>query len=276
MALKYQLDSIDDLPETLREYYTESNGKYVLAVEGVKPDTEFSKVTGALNNERKTAKQLKEQLSAWQAKFEGKSADEIYELVEKIPMLEEASQGKFDKSKVDALVEAASKSRMAPVLHDLEKFKAAVAERDQRLAQYEAADKRRTIHDAIREVASGQGFEEKSYATPDGALMLIAERYLTVDELGQVVVADDAKGLTPGLGVKEALSELKQIHSYLAKPSHGGGATGSSGAVAGNNPFKTNNMTARGQYIKANPDKWQKAMQQAGLNGPMETYKAAR
>lgn len=276
MALKYQLDSIDDLPETLHEYYTESNGKYVLAVEGVKPDTEFSKVTGALNNERKTAKQLKEQLSAWQAKFEGKTADEIYELVEKIPMLEEASQGKFDKSKVDALVDAASKSRLAPVLHDLEKFKTAVAERDQRLAQYEAADKRRTIHDAIREVAAKEGFIETAYSSSDGALMLIAERFLTVDELGQVVVADDAKSLTPGLGVKEALGELKQAHPYLLKASQGGGATGSTGAVAGNNPFKTNNMTARGQYMKANPDKWQKAMQQAGLSSPTEAYKAAR
>lgn len=40
------------------------------------------------------------------------------------------------------------------------------------------------------------------------------------------------------------------------------------------NPFRDNNMTARAQYMKDNPEKWKFACEAAGLNTPFDQYPA--
>lgn len=275
MALKYQVENLEGLEDSLHSLYREDNGKYVLDVEGVKPLHEVEKLQKALDAERKNGKQFKDQYTAWETKFSGKTPDEIAALVEQIPLLELESKGKVDPKKHLEVVEQTVKSRLAPYELEINKLKQATSERDQIIEQFKAADRRRTIHDAVREVAAKEGFQESAYSGAEGALMLLAERHLTVNSIGQVVVADDSKAYTPGLAVREALGEIKSQHPYLLKPSAGGGATGSNGTPSGGpNPFRANDLTARMQYIKANPDKWQVAMKAANLTDPMQEYKA--
>jgi hypothetical protein len=274
MALKFQVDSLEGLEDSLHNLYREDGGKYVLDVEGVKPLHEVEKMQKALEAERKSAKQFKDQYSAWEGKFAGKQPDEIAALVERIPLLEAESQGKVDPKKHQEVVESTVKSRLAPYELEINKLKQAQAERDQVIEQFRQADRRRTIHDAVREVAAKEGFQESAYSSVEGALMLLAERHLTVNSIGQVVVSDDSKSYTPGLAVREALAEIKQHHPYLLKQSVGGGAAGSNGGTGGGpNPFRANNMTERMKYIKANPDKWQAAMKAAGLKDEFDEYK---
>lgn len=274
MALKYTLDSIAELEEILQPFYKEDAGKYVLDVEGVKSSSDFDKVNNALSAERKNSKTYKDQYVAWDSKFTGKTPDEVFAQLERIPLLEAESTGKVDPKKHQELLEITAKQRMAPLEHEITKLKQATAERDQLIEQYKSADRKRTIHDSVRALAGKEGFQEGTYSSAEGALMLLAERYLTINEIGDVVVADNAKPYTSGLGLKEALGEFKTAHPYLLKQSVGGGATGSSGTPGGGpNPFRGNNLSERAKYIKANPDKWEVAMKSAGLTDPMAEYK---
>lgn len=274
MALKYQIDSLDGLEENLHSLYKEDNGKYLLDVEGVKSSADFDRVNTALVSERKLSKQHKDAHSAWESKFTGKTPDQVFAELEQIPVLIAESQGKVDSKKMQEVAEITAKQRMAPLEHEITKLKQAQAERDQVIEQFKSADRRRTIHDAVRALAGKEGFQEQAYAGPEGALMLLAEKYLTINSIGEVVVAEGAKPYTEGLGLKEALGEIKQHHSYLLKPSVGGGASGNNGTSStSNNPFKGNDLTARGKHMKENPGTWQRDMKAAGLNAPHELHK---
>lgn len=273
MALKYQVDNLEGLEDSLHSLYREDNGKYILDVEGVRPLADTERLQKALEAERKSAKGFKDQYTSWESKFSGKTPDEIAAQLERIPLLEAESQGKVDSAKHQTIVESTVKSRLAPYELEINKLKQAQAERDQQIEAYKAADRRRTIHDAVREAAAKEGFQEGTYSGAEGALMLLAERHLTVNSIGQVVVADNSP-YTPGLAVREALGEIKNQHPYLLKQSVGGGASGSNGVTgSGPNPFRGNNLSERAKYIKANPDKWEVAMKAAGLHEPMQEYK---
>lgn len=275
MALKAVYDTAEDVPESLKEHYPEKDGKFhFVGVEGYKPASEIESVQKALNAERGVSKKHKESLASWEAKFQGKSVDEVFALVERIPVLEAESQGKIDQKKMDSIVDQTVKNRIAPLDAEIKKLNSLVAERDQAIQKYEAANKRRTIHDAVRALAAKEGFQEQAYASADGALMMLAERHLTVNEIGQVVVADDNMSYTPGLGVADALTAMKNHHPYLLKASLGGGAQGGGAGGVGSNPFKSNDLDARGRFMNQNPDKWEALMKQAGLSDPSETYKA--
>jgi len=277
MALKYTLDSVEELSEDLKQHYREENGKWFLEAEGVKPVADFEKITGALTNERKLTKEFKDKAAIWESKFTGKTPEEILAQLERIPVLEAESQGKVDQKKLGEIVETTVKQRMAPLDHEITKLRQSVVEREQEIAQFKAADRRRTIHDAVRVVAAKEGFQETAYSSADGALMLLAERYLTLNEGGDVVVSDESRLLTPGLPLREALVELGNHHPYLKKQSVGGGAAGSNGAAGGasSNPFKTNDMTARGKFMAENrkdPAKIEFMVRQAGLKNAHEKH----
>lgn len=63
MALKLTVDNLESIPEDLRGYYTEKEGKYHLNVEGVQ-DTKGLK--SALDKERKAHEDLEKQTKAWE------------------------------------------------------------------------------------------------------------------------------------------------------------------------------------------------------------------
>ncbi len=279
MALKFQVDTLEGLDESLHSVYREDNGKFVLDVEGVRPEGDFVKLKGVVDNERKLSKSVKDSLTAWESRLPGKTPEEIAGLLERIPLLEAESQGRVDPKKHQEILETTVKQRLAPLEHEITKHKQAVAERDQVIEQFKAAEHRRIIHDAVRSVAAKEGFQEQTYSSSEGALMLLAERHLTIDSNGNVVVSDDSKFLTQGLPVREALGEIKSHHPYMLKQSLGGGAVGGAPGTpgTGQNPFKGNNLTLRGQYMREHakfPEKIEAAWRQAGLSSPLELHKA--
>lgn len=76
MALKLIVDSLDGIPEALHGEYTEKDGKFVLAVDGIE-DT--SGLKSALDKERKTAKELEKKVKRWESL--GKTDEEIAALL---------------------------------------------------------------------------------------------------------------------------------------------------------------------------------------------------
>ncbi len=276
MTLKPVYESVDDVPEALREYYPEKEGKFLfVGVEGYKSPVEVDNLAKALSAERKTIKELKSQYEPWSSTFKDKTPAEIQAELDRIPILEESASTKYDKNKVEAMVETAARNRMAPVEKARDEFKAQVAERDATIAAFYAADRKRTILDSVREVAAkDQSLHETSYTSPRGALMLLAEQLFTIDETtNRVVVREDVEGIAAGLGVKDALAELKNQHPYLTKGSVGGGASGGSGGGSVTNPFKSNDMTERGKFAKQYPEKVAAMVKAAGLKSAWELHK---
>src|SRR5688572_26973795 len=116
MTLKSVYDSADAVPESLREYYPEKEGKFVfVGVEGYKPASEVEAVQKALNAERSEKKTLHASLSAWETKNTGKTLDEAAQLVERIPLLEAESQSKVHAKKLDQIVADTVRNRTTPL-----------------------------------------------------------------------------------------------------------------------------------------------------------------
>lgn len=275
MTLKSVYESSDDVPESLKEYYTEKEGKYsFVGVEGWKPLADYEAVNNALKNERKATKAVKDLFTPWETAFVGKTPAEIQAELERIPVLEADATGKVDKSKLQELVEVAAKNRVVPIERERDTLKGTVAELQAVIQGHETANRRRTIFDAVRDVAAKEGvFHETTYTSANGALMLLAERYFTIDDTtSTVVIAEGVPGIAGGLGVKDALAELGNQHPYLKKVSNGGGASGSTGTGGGPNPFKADNLTDRAAHISKYPDKWEKDMKAAGLKSPMQLH----
>lgn len=279
MSLKFQVENLDEIEETHHSLYREDNGKYVLDVEGARPSSDVDKLKSALDAERKLHKQFKDQYTTWETRFTGKNPDDVLAQLERIPLLEAESQGKWDAKKHQEVLETTVKQRLAPLELEKAKLAQAIAEREQVIEQYRAADRRRTIHDAVRAEAVKGGFQDTTYAGVGSPLMLMAESNLTINSVGDVVV-DENKAYASGLPVREFLGELKNHHPYMLKQSMGGGAAGGAdprgaGGSSGN-PFKTNNLTERGKAMKEhakNPEKIEAMVRQAGLSSPYELHK---
>lgn len=276
MTLKSVYETETEVPENLKEYYTEKEGKFTfVGVENWKPQVELDNIAKALSAERKAAKALKDQYDPWANTFKDKTPAQIQADLDRIPMLEEATSKSFDKSKVDAMVESAARNRMVPIEKDRDTYKTRVAELEAVVQAHDAANRKRTILDAVREVAAKDpSFHETTYSSPRGALMLLAEQCLTIDETtGRVMVKEDVEGIAQGLGVKDALAELKNQHPYLSKTSVGGGATGSNGTGGGPNPFRENNLQKRMEFMAGKPEaEWKKLMVAAGLKSPTQLH----
>jgi DNA-binding transcriptional MerR regulator len=95
MTLKLSVDTIDEVPEAVRSFYEEKDGKFSLKVEGLEDTTALK---GALEKERRAARDA--QKIAKQFEGLGFSADEIKALVEEKQKAEReaaAKAGDFDK-----------------------------------------------------------------------------------------------------------------------------------------------------------------------------------
>lgn len=76
MSLKYEVDSIDDVPEGVREAYTETeDGKFRLQVEGVIPESEVGGLKSALDKERANAKNASKELQRYRERAESLEAE---------------------------------------------------------------------------------------------------------------------------------------------------------------------------------------------------------
>lgn len=77
MALPFIVDTLDSIPESVRDQYKESDGKFRLDLDGYEDP---SSLKSALQKEREAAKQAARQVKAWESI--GKSPEEIQELLQ--------------------------------------------------------------------------------------------------------------------------------------------------------------------------------------------------
>lgn len=267
--LEMSYASESEIPSEYAALFSQQGSKWVLTgINGVKTQADVDRLQESLRKEREDHKAAKTALAA----FNGLSADEVLEKLDRIAELEAAAGGKLDETKINEIVEARIKAKIAPIERERDKLKAEVLERDGRVAELTAKEKTRIIHDHIRKAAGSSKMRETAI---EDALML-GERILDVDESGNVSTKDNV-GVTPGLSAEVWLTELQDKRPHWWPESSGAGAKGGNGGGGGTNPFSAEhwNMTEQGRVYKENPAKAEQLARSAGtkVGGPRPAMK---
>lgn len=268
-ALKGSVESLDDIPEALHAEYVQQGDKYVLQVEGMKPETEFQRVQSALTKERQDHGALKTRISSTlgDRKFE-----EVATLLDRIPELEAAAEGKLDEDKINSIVEGRVRTKLAPVERERDQLKAQLGEKDKVIGEMTGKEKRRTIRDAVRAAAKSAKVTDEAI---DDALLLGDNIFELRDDDGKVVVKDGV-GYTPGIEPSVLFTDLQSKKPHWFGASMGGGAGGNrEGIKGGTNPWSHAgwNMTEQGRIYNADPDKAKQLAKAAGHSDPLTARK---
>jgi hypothetical protein len=297
MALKFRLESIDDLPEAVRAEYKETtlDGKtfYVLQVDGVVPNERAKELQDRLSKFRSNNTALADQVKAMAAAIgvqlpESASIDELTDLIKERQEEIEAEirktagkTGKMTKEEMEALVAdrvAAFKSQHETAMRKLQDdAKRVQEERDKLFGQLEKL----SIENEVIAVAGKRGLRPTAH--PD-----IVTRARTVFRFvdGKVrALLDD--GETPVYGpdgLKEVtISEWVEQQAskdapHLFESNSGGGASGGSGGAGRNgsshvgaNPWSKEkwNVTRQFELIKRDPATANRLAQEHGHTIPM-------
>lgn len=260
MKLRYEYASLDEVPEAVRPLYEDRGGKFILTgVEGVKPVTEFETVHRSLQAERDAHKATKSKLGVWG----DLNAEEVLAKLDRIAELEKVAGGALDEKKIDEIVETRIGSRLGPVERARKAAETALAEKDALIASLLGEKKSNAIRSAVTRAAVADKVIESALED----VVLVAERLFDVTDDGKVTVKET------GLSVQEWLADQKAKRPHWWPQSTGGGAGGSSGVLAGENPWSAEhwNFTKQGQITREKGEAYAARLAQAAgttLGGP--------
>jgi len=243
MTIKSVYDKQDDIPEVHRPLFTERSGKWELTgIEGVKPEAAFAAVQEGLRKERTDHSAAKTALKPFTDL--GKTPEEIHEILDKLPQLQLAAEGK-----VKELTDAQKAALTAPLDRSIKKLSTDNETLAKENTTLKAEKKQRIVHDSVRAAAT----EMKVLAGAVDDVLMYANAVFEVTDDGKVVVKDGV-GFTAGIDAKSWLQDFAPKKAHWWPPSQGGGAGGSGpGSQFGgvNNPWKKEhwNMTEQGKMV---------------------------
>lgn len=266
MAIKAVVDSLDDVDEKYRDLYTEVNGKFeITGIEDVTLLSPVKKLKDENGARRISERKAKEALAPFTALLGERKLEDVQSMLDRFPELEAAAEGKLDDGKINGIVEARIKTKLAPVERENGQLRQQIQERDGVIEGYKTKERIRTVHDSVREaIGKQQGFQPTAV---EDALMH-AERMFEVNEDGKVVTRDEV-GVTPGIDAVVWLTEMQAKRPHWWGTTSGGGARGNNGnggTAAGNNPFTREhwNMTEQGKLIRTNRTRAEQLAKSAG------------
>lgn len=261
MAFKMVLDSLDGLPEDVAKEYVERDGKFHIQVEGMKTQADIDRLQTSLTAARTEATNLKSKLSL----LGDRKVEDVVAILDRVPELEAAAEGKLDDEKLNAIVETRIKTRLAPVERERDSLKTQLSEKDSLIDQLQGKERTRTLHEQIRSAA-------KEAKLLDEALedaILLGERVFELGEDGKAVVKEGV-GFTPGLQPKDWFSDLQPKRPHWWGGSVGGGAGGNRGGTGGpdGNPWTAENwnMTKQGEIYRKDPTRAEQLAKAAGTS----------
>lgn len=244
MALKAVLAdkaALDALPEAIRTFYKESNGRFVLDAEGMVLDEDHETLNGKLAEFRDNNIKLRKDLE----KFKDVDPEKYRQLQTEIETLR-GKGGKTDESEVQKAIEKA----LAPIQQQLEQAKAEAQAKAQQLEAKELGDAlwQIGVKAGVREEAREFWLSEamKTFKLADGELLgykgdsqLFSQRK---GKAGEPLTADEwaleIAPRTPSLAI-------------LYKDSKGGGAQPRSDAGGGARVVSRDNMDAISGNLEA-------------------------
>lgn len=270
MVMKTVVDTLDDIAEPLREHYKEiadatdaTKKQFVLDIEG-----SIDPLPGV--------KALRTENGSWRLKlrdaegkygklkaFEGMDPAEMLAKLDRIAELEAAAGGKLDEAAIDKIVEGRIKTKTAPLERQLATV---TAERDGfkgQVGDFTVKEQRRKITDEVRTAAVA--LKMLPEAVEDA--IMYAERVMEVSEDGVVTVKDKV-GFTPGLNVKDWLTDMQSKRAHWWGPSQGGGSRGGAGGggAGGDNPwtFEKWNVSKQNEIYKSDAKRAEQLAANAG------------
>lgn len=253
MAIKAVIDKLEDVEEGFRSLYTQVGDKFeITGIEDVTALTSVKALKTENGARRIAEKKAKDALAAYAVLGERKP-EEILAILDRVPELEAAAEGKLDEAKINSIVEGRIKTKLGPVERERDQFKLQLAQKDETINGYVAKERTRTIHDAVREaVGKQQGFQ----ATAIEDALMHAERMFEVTDDGKVITKQDI-GVTPGIDAVVWLSEMQQKRPHWWGATGGGGSRGNNGNAptpSGNNPFTREhwNMSEQAALMRTN------------------------
>lgn len=221
MALKFQVDSLEEIPDAFRDEYVQKDGHFVLALDGELPELAElkGKVKSFRDNNIKAQKERDEALIRLRT-FDGIDPNEVTAMRTKVTELERLT-GSNDPKAVQTLILQQVQAAIAP-------YEQKERERSEREAKMSAQLARKSVETALRDAATKAGVDE--VALPD-----FLHRGLDVFTFEEErVIAKDASGapvfskMNPGneLTPEEWAFGLSEKAPHLFRTSSGGGAPG--------------------------------------------------
>lgn len=264
MAMKAVLENLDDLDESLHEHYKldEKTKKYVLDITDFDSAPRVRALKEEAGQHRIKAREVKTQLDTYAALG---TLEEVQQRLDEVETLREAANGKLDPAKIDALVDAKLKTKIAPVERERDQFKTKVAELETVVNDFKQKDAYRTVSDHVREaIKKSAGF----VGSAEDDALVFAERHLARNEDGEVVTKDGIAGVTPGVSAAVWLQEMQSKKPHWWGATGGGGALGNKGGggAGGKNPFTFENwnVTEQGQLVNSDRKKAEQLAKSAG------------
>ena len=222
MALKRSYDSEDEIPEALREYYTEKDGKWILDAEpgeGERHAEDVRRALGARDNEKAEREKLRKELDELKSVLVDVDIAQIPDAIEALKGKEELEQKKLiDEGKLAEAIEKKYERQIAEQKRAIENASSEREELDRRLA----AQRERLQTHLIRSELQKAFIEAKTDPAKLKFLMLEAQgKWEIDDETDQPVPIDwidggktkitatgsDGKQLTMAEHVKTILAE---------------------------------------------------------------------
>lgn len=268
-AIDAVVDNLDNVPEALHAEYVQQGDKYVLQVTGMKPEAEFTRVNNALTNERREHGALKTRITT---AFGERKFEDIVQVLDKVPELEAMAEGKLDEEKINGIVEARVRTKLAPVERERDQFKLRVGELEGKVGELTTKDKKRLIKEKAREA----GTAAKLLPEAMDDFLLLADTVFEVREDDNEVVVREGTAYTAGVQPSVLLTDLQPKRPHWWGESRGGGAGGNrDGGRGSSNPWSKDNwnMTEQGRLMETNPDKAKQLAKQAGHDDPATARK---
>jgi hypothetical protein len=250
MKIKIEYAAQDDIPTEYVALYTENaDGAFILSeVDGMKTQDDINRQQAGLTKERAAHKETKNKLAAYTPL--GDDPVELQVQLDRIPELEaHAGENKPDENKMNELVEARMKSRIAPMEREKATLTEQLAELTTELGGLKGEKTRRTIHDEIEKAAVKQNLVPTAMADAYN----MADRVFEITDDGQVVTNESHS--QAGLSPETWFADIQNDRPHWWPASTGGGARGSNsqnGAGPNGNPWtKANwNKTEQGLIFK--------------------------
>lgn len=260
--MKFWYNTLDEIPEAMRQFYSQQDGKYRLNCEGAVDQKRLEEF-------RDNNVELTKKLKAWETAAGEVKLEDLPALILKKKEIEEARVK--DKTDLDKKLD----ERIAAMKVEHDK---AIKERDEKIAAKDAALNKAVIQTTVLEKASKLGLVDG--ASED--LIRRATETWVLDDKGQAVAMKDGKEIygtdASPLTMDAWLEGLTKSAAFLFKPSAGGGSAGGAGGQggrtlpAGANPFKKGSehfsLTAQGQLFAKDPALARKLAEEAGTPLP--------
>lgn len=235
MPIKAQYDSLDAVPEALREHYTERGGRFVLAIDGAQLDEDVAGLRASKATILAEKKALEAKLGKIPSDFDPERWAAMQREAEERKQAEIEKKGEFDAAK--AALKAAKDAEVGAERERAERYRIVLQKRevDSAAARHLAGKlvSEEDLELLMLRLRQDAAFEEQS----DGSF---AERYR--DDRGEIRMGKSGEPMDTKEYVESVL-RTRYPRSFLGTQARGSGAAGSTSTAGGGLRIDTSKLT---------------------------------